>query len=142
MDRHFRRSPCRRHDKTLGSTLSLPALAVHAVALLSLLPSGGCGPTLSGIEGVPCHSDGDCNAGLSCLPYHVLSDGGGTDGGCASVGNECLRPCRDSADCTEGPGLTCVTFCGGTGACEATSDVRSPEGGSSEAAAGGEAAAD
>jgi hypothetical protein len=105
-----------------------------------LLPCGGCGPTLAGIEGVACNGDSDCNTGLACLPYHVHGDAGGTDAGCASLGNKCLRPCRVDADCREGPGLTCVTFCGGTGACEAASDVRVPEGGTTEA--GGEAGAD
>jgi hypothetical protein len=111
-------------------------------APLGLTSAGGCGPTLSGIEGIACVSDSDCNPGLQCLSYKVFADGGRADAGCVSGNKACLRPCRSNADCREGPGLTCVTFCGGTAACEAASDVRAPEAGSAEAEASGEASAD
>ncbi|HLK36108.1 MAG TPA: hypothetical protein VKU41_05100 [Polyangiaceae bacterium] len=83
---------------------------------LLLLTEGGCGPTTTGIAGVSCIADGDCNAGLRCLEYQGFADAG--DAGCSSAGRECLRPCQSDSDCDSlGPGLVCFAACG-TPACE------------------------
>jgi hypothetical protein len=67
---------------------------------------------------VPCSADSDCVDGLECLAYYVIADGG-----CASLGNECLQSCQVNSDCASGPseglGLVCQTICGAAPACEA-----------------------
>lgn len=95
-------------------------LSFSVVGALSLFAAGGCGETTSGIEGISCTQDSDCNSGLKCLPYEGFTDGGGgNDAGCASSGSECLAPCTTNADCTAaGPGLICFASCG-AGTCEA-----------------------
>lgn len=94
-----------------------------------------CNQSTPDLEGFSCTSDGDCNAGLKCLPYlglndgglegAGLADGGAVDGGgdagsdapaCFSSGNECLVPCHSDSDCRKP--LVCFTACGQS-ACEA-----------------------
>jgi hypothetical protein len=100
---------------------------VSSVAAIAILSGTGCGQTTSGVEGITCESDSDCNSGLKCLPYEVFADGGdggGGDAGCVADGNECLMPCTTNADCASvGAGVVCLTSCGGTSACEAASDL-------------------
>jgi hypothetical protein len=93
--------------------------------LLIALSAGGCGSTTSGLEGISCSTDSDCNSGLKCLPYRVYGEAGvPSDGGCPSIGNECLAPCNEDSDCTsQGPGLVCLSGCGGTSVCEAAVDL-------------------
>jgi hypothetical protein len=110
----------RRRARTNATRLVLWTSVAGALGALSSLE---CGPKTPGIEGFACSSDGDCNSGLQCLPYQVPAEGGGVGTACASEGKQCLRPCRSNADCVEGPGLTCVTFCGSGAACEATADL-------------------
>jgi hypothetical protein len=107
---------------SLGRILIGPSASV--VLLVALSPSG-CGATTSGVEGITCSTDGDCNSGLKCLPYQVYGDAAvPSDGGCPSTGNECLAPCKSDSDCTsQGPGLVCFSACGGTAACEAAADL-------------------
>ncbi len=90
----------------------------HIVAaLLAASCCASCGSTSAGVEGLSCSVDGDCFSGLACLPYMVT-----TDGGCASLGSECLQPCQTNSDCASGPstglGLVCQTACGAKPACE------------------------
>jgi hypothetical protein len=89
----------------------------HACALGSAVAMaiGGCGPTTSGIQGISCKVNTDCNSGLSCLTVYVEADAG-EDAGCTSAGAECLQPCKTNSDCTE-QGYVCFTACGGTPAC-------------------------
>jgi hypothetical protein len=92
--------------------------ALFAAATLAAGACAGCDTTSSAnAEGVPCSADSDCVGGLECLAYYVMADGG-----CASLGNECLQPCQVSSDCASGPsqglGLVCQTACGATPACE------------------------
>jgi hypothetical protein len=94
------------------------AAALFAAALVAAGCSAGCGSTSGGAEGLSCAVDSDCFSGLACLPYMVT-----TDGGCASLGNECLQRCQTNSDCASGPsvglGLVCQTACGAKPACEA-----------------------
>jgi hypothetical protein len=87
----------------------------------------GCGPAASGAEGISCAVDSDCYSGLKCLPYFVTAT---ADGGCVSIGDECLQPCQVDSDCASGVsaglGLMCQTICGTMPACEV---VVYPEGG-------------
>jgi hypothetical protein len=108
--------------------------AAGAALLLVLCPASGCGQTSPGIQGVSCAADGDCNPGLRCLPYQVFADGGGA--ACASLGRQCLKACHVDTDCAQGPGLVCLTACGGTPACEDPSTLGAPP----EAGAGPDAA--
>lgn len=90
------------------------------VALLAASCCASCGSTSGGAEGLACSVDSDCLSGLACLPYVVTMDGG-----CASLGNECLQRCQANSDCASGPsiglGLVCQTACGTEPACEAVS---------------------
>jgi hypothetical protein len=105
--------------------------ATAAVLLLVLGSAGGCGSANSGIQGVSCAADGDCNPGLQCLPYQVFGDGSAA---CGSLGRECLKPCHTDADCkAQGPGLVCFTACGSTAACEDPSTLGAPPDASTEA---------
>jgi hypothetical protein len=107
--------------------------AALLAAVLAATASNGCGPETTGVQGTSCTGDGDCNAGLKCLPYLVTADSGT---GCVSTGNECLLPCHADADCTaQGPGLMCLTSCGGTPACVIAVPAGVAEGGE----AGGDA---
>jgi hypothetical protein len=94
------------------------AAAFATAALAAGVCTGGCDSTSSAsAEGVPCSTDSDCTVGLECLAYYVMADGG-----CASLGNECLQPCQVNSDCASGPsqglGLVCQTVCGALPACE------------------------
>jgi hypothetical protein len=88
---------------------------VSAVASAAAIVIGGCGPNTSGIQGISCTADSDCNSGLSCLNSLVEADAG-EDAGCTSIGSQCLQPCHTNSDCTE-QGYFCFTACGGTPAC-------------------------
>jgi hypothetical protein len=71
----------------------------------------------SGIQGISCTADGDCNGGLKCLELDLPPDSG-TDAGCNSSGKRCLIPCTTNAECANaGPGLTCFAGCTGVPAC-------------------------
>lgn len=88
------------------------------VAALAAGFCAGCDTTLSAeAEGVPCATNSDCVGGLQCLDYYIMADGG-----CASLGSECLQPCQVDSDCASGPseglGLVCQTTCGAAPACE------------------------
>jgi hypothetical protein len=94
------------------------SVALALAMAFATLPESACGPKSSGIAGISCSQDSDCNAGLACLDFEVPSDGG-ADAGCSSLGKECLQPCGTTLDCaTGGPGLVCFASCGGTPACE------------------------
>jgi hypothetical protein len=105
------------------------ALAAAAVLVASYCAS--CSSTSGGAEGLSCSVDSDCFNGLECLPYMVNADGG-----CASLGNECLQPCQTDSDCATGPsiglGLVCQTACGTKPACEQAP----PSNGTTDAASG------
>jgi hypothetical protein len=93
-------------------------MSLAAAWALAAWPEGGCSPKTSGIPGISCGSDSDCNSGLKCLDFEVPSEAG-ADAGCTSLGKECLQPCLASADCaTADAGLVCFASCGGTPACE------------------------
>jgi hypothetical protein len=121
----------------IGSTALAAGLAV---ALLV-----ACGST-SGVEGISCSSDSDCNAGLACLPYMMLEDGG-----CTSSGNECLQRCKVDSDCAPmGVGLICFSSCGSQFVCEASAVLEGgaptleggPVGAAGAAGEGGDAVAE
>ncbi len=102
-----------------------------AAALAACVVAPACDSSGTGIEGVACGSDGDCNPGLRCLDYE-----GFADGGCASAGKQCLAPCATTADCkAAGPGLVCFAGCG-AGACEAPGYLGVPLGSTGDAAPG------
>jgi hypothetical protein len=97
-----------------------PWAARLAAAVLAAGCCAGCGSTSGGAEGLSCTVDSDCFTGLECLAYMVSADGG-----CASLGNQCLQPCQVDSDCATGPstglvGLFCQTACGTKPACEYT----------------------
>jgi hypothetical protein len=117
------------------------AAAIGSTVVLVLCLASGCGPTTSGIQGITCTADGDCNPGLKCLPYQIFGDGGA----CASTGRECLTPCRADADCKgQSVGLVCFTACGGMAVCEDPATLGSTADGGAEGGpdAASEAAAD
>jgi hypothetical protein len=93
------------------STNQAWASAVAAVAMVVF----ACGPTTSGIEGISCTSDSDCNTGLKCLAYYPAPDSG-ADGGCTQYGSVCLEPCTTASDCTQ-QGDVCAMGCAGPLAC-------------------------
>jgi|HubBroStandDraft_1064217.scaffolds.fasta_scaffold435884_2 hypothetical protein len=89
-----------------------------AAAVLAAGYGAGCSSPSGGAEGLSCSVDSDCFNGLECLPYMMSAEGG-----CASLGNQCLQPCQTDSDCTTGPstgliGLFCQTTCGAKPACE------------------------
>src|SRR5580658_5653417 len=106
-----------------------PGAALFAGIVLIAGYGAGCGPAASGAEGISCAVDSDCYGGLKRLPYFVTADGG-----CVSIGNECLQPCQVDSDCASGVsaglGLVCQTLCGTMPACEV---VVYPEGGTDAA---------
>jgi hypothetical protein len=100
-------------------TAGRPASLMAAI----LLSGMACSPATSGIQGIFCTADSDCNSGLKCLEFDPPPDGG-TDAGCISSGKRCLTPCTTNAECANaGPGLTCVAGCTGVPACVPESDV-------------------
>jgi len=86
-----------------------------AVGLAAAVVIAGCGPVTSGVQGISCKVNTDCNSGLSCLTIYAEGDASG-DGGCSSVGAECLQPCKTNSDCTE-QGYVCLAACEGSPAC-------------------------
>jgi hypothetical protein len=127
-------------------------LLVCSVSAVGLFAAGGCGPVSSGIEGVTCTQDSDCNPGLKCLAYEGFAEAsaeGGDEGGvgpsCANGGNECLVPCHTNDDCNAAAaGLICFTSCGAS-ACEAPGYLGVPlveAGGDGEAGGDAEAGAE
>jgi hypothetical protein len=89
---------------------------LSALVLFGIL--GACGAKTSGLEGISCSADSDCNAGLKCLAYAVMVDGGG-DGGCTSLGKVCVQPCTIDADCGSlDAGFTCSTGCNASAVCQ------------------------
>jgi hypothetical protein len=76
---------------------------------------GGCDSgSLPGIQGIACRQTSDCNSGLECLEYMTE-----VDGGCASLGMQCLLPCQTAADCTSaGSGFGCYAACGSEKVCQ------------------------
>jgi hypothetical protein len=123
------------------------ARRARAFALAGVLAGailGACGSTTSGVEGISCTSDSDCNQGLACLPYMAFEDGG-----CTPIANECLQRCQADSDCEPmGVGLICFSSCGSQSVCEASNvlegGVSTVEGGdvSAEAGGGGDAVAE
>jgi hypothetical protein len=93
------------------------SLPLAAICALAAWPQEGCEATSSGIEGISCAQDNDCNGGLKCLDFEVPSDAG-IDAGCTSLGKECLQPCVASTDCQADAGLVCFASCEGPAACE------------------------
>src|ERR1017187_972715 len=71
---------------------------VPAAALATALAIAACSPVTSGVQGISCTTDGDCNSGLSCLTFYVAGDAG--DGGCSSSGRVCQQACKSDSDCT------------------------------------------
>jgi len=85
------------------------------------IATGACGPNTSGLQGISCSSDSDCNSGLKCLAYYLETDSG-ADGGCGQFGSVCQQPCKITSDCTE-EGFVCVSSCGDVAACQLASAV-------------------
>jgi hypothetical protein len=70
-----------------------------------------CSPKTSGLEGISCSTDSDCGAGLKCLAYSIVVDGG-ADGGCTSLGKICALPCATDTDCGSlDAGFVCSSSC-------------------------------
>jgi len=90
----------------------------HASAMVvaGTITLTACGPTTSGVQGISCTSDSDCNSGLKCLAYYQVTDSG-TDGGCDQFGSVCQQPCKSSSDCTE-EGYVCTSSCGDVTSCQ------------------------
>ncbi|HSY25638.1 MAG TPA: hypothetical protein VK841_26145 [Polyangiaceae bacterium] len=65
-----------------------------------------CTPASSGLPYVSCTEDSDCNTGLRCLTNSLPE----LDGGCTSVGMECVQPCSQDSECTAtlGSGYACL----------------------------------
>ncbi len=97
---------------------------IGTACLFAAMIVGGCGNTTSGIEGISCTAQSDCNSGLSCLDYYTEGDSG-VEAGCSSVGKVCLQPCTTSSDCTI-EGYVCFTACGGAPACLPASGTVAP----------------
>jgi hypothetical protein len=85
--------------------------------LLAIGFFAACGPRTSGHEGISCQVDSDCSAGLKCLAYAILVDGG-ADGGCTSLGKICALPCGTNADCSLlDAGFVCSFSCNAAPVC-------------------------
>jgi hypothetical protein len=99
---------------------SLWRAAIFAVAALGgVAASVGCDDASApAVEGLACTTSRDCGNGLECLPYVIVV----SDGGCSSLGNQCLQPCKVDPDCNSGPsqglGLICQVICATASACE------------------------
>jgi len=66
--------------------------------------------------GTSCSSDGECAAGLSCLPLGVFSDAG-----CMTAAKACSKTCSLDSDCAPlGTSYKCFAACDGTRSCGAT----------------------
>jgi hypothetical protein len=103
--------------------------AVIALGLLFVL-FVACGPTSSGAPGISCTASSDCGSGLKCLSDTVLEDGG-----CVSVGMECVMPCTTTAQCTAALGAGYACSGGPCGASIVTCQPIVPDDGGPEAAA-------
>jgi hypothetical protein len=111
-----RRVPPRTTRPRIFTRLAWP-LSLAAACALAAWPQAGCDAKSSGIEGISCAQDSDCNSALRCLDFEVPSDAG-IDAGCTSIGKECLQPCVASTDCQADAGLVCFASCGVAAACE------------------------
>jgi hypothetical protein len=78
--------------------------AITLALSVALVVALACSPTTSGAPGITCTSSTQCGSGLQCL-----ADSLPADGGCESVGMECLQPCSSNVECDSvlGPGYTC-----------------------------------
>lgn len=77
--------------------------------------AAACGSPLNE-AGTGCATDGDCAAGLSCLP---LASAPGTD--CRTVLDTCSKKCKADADCVAvAPDFKCIPTCDGGGTCGKT----------------------
>jgi len=112
--------------------------AVALSLVIALVVAVACSPTTSGAPGISCTANADCGSGLRCL-----ADALPADGGCESVGMECLEPCTTDAECTAslGAGYTCSS--GPCGAAIATCQPAQPAtDGGSDASSASDAAID
>jgi hypothetical protein len=72
----------------------------------------GCGPPALRVAGTSCSTDGDCGAGLQCLP--LAGAGGGGDAGCTVFATVCSKTCMTDMDCAAvGTNFTCFSMCSG-----------------------------
>jgi len=90
---------------------------MKALVLLVALVLPGCDSgSLPGFLGISCGQTSDCNSGLQCLDYMAV-----VDGGCTSLGKQCLLPCQTAADCASaGAGFGCYAACGTQTVCQPT----------------------
>lgn len=81
------------------------------VGVLAVL-LGACGSDSSGLQGISCQKDSDCNPGLRCLSESLSASffDADQDGGCESIGMVCLTTCSTDNDCNAalGPGYACL----------------------------------
>jgi hypothetical protein len=92
--------------------MAVGSLAGAAAALLLLLACDS--GSLPGFQGESCRQASDCNSGLQCLDYSTV-----VDGGCVSLGLQCLQPCQASTDCgSAGSGFGCYAACGTEAVCQ------------------------
>jgi hypothetical protein len=77
----------------------------------------GCGPGSLRAAGTSCSTDGQCAAGLQCLPLTAATG----DAGCTAFVSVCSKTCQTDPDCAAvGPNYTCFGMCGGGNTCAQT----------------------
>jgi hypothetical protein len=88
---------------------------VFVLFVVALALVGGCDSgSLPTFQGADCKQTSDCNSGLQCLDYATV-----VDGGCTSLGMQCVQTCLSSSDCTSaGAGFGCYSVCGGPAVCQ------------------------